>query len=312
VVFDLNDFDDTFVGPWRIDVLRLTTSILLASASFEAPAHRALELAHIAVRAHVAAAFDGARVVPEACAPIAQLIEQCASRKRNDFLTTATEPVAGRLRIKRNKRTFDCAEGEAAAVPGLLAAYVRALGEYAPAHAERWRVADVAVRLAGNGSLGRRRLWVLVEEAGEHRFIELKEAGDPAPALLLGPASLDPAERVVTGARALLARPTFRLAPIPGVPGRPSFTGRRLRPEEDKLDLGRKQQDAAFPEIARVIGGLLGRAHRRATTLPPAARWTDQEQTGILDRAIEIATLHQGAWLAHARLAPPLLDSPAS
>src|SRR5205814_7118322 len=27
VVFDLNDFDDAFVGPWRLDVLRLVTSL---------------------------------------------------------------------------------------------------------------------------------------------------------------------------------------------------------------------------------------------------------------------------------------------
>src|SRR5262249_26764415 len=30
VVFDLNDFDDATIGPWRLDVVRLTTSVLLA------------------------------------------------------------------------------------------------------------------------------------------------------------------------------------------------------------------------------------------------------------------------------------------
>ncbi len=170
VVFDLNDFDDACEGPWQLDVLRLTTSVLLASASFEAPGHDAIDFAHQAVRAHVAAAFDGARLLPESCEPIADLVEQCRSRKRDDFLDSVTETVFGRLRIKRNKRTFDGIPEDVAAAPHLLASYVRSLAEHAPAHAERWRVADVATRLAGNGSLGRKRLWVLVfDGAGFHR-----------------------------------------------------------------------------------------------------------------------------------------------
>lgn len=302
VVFDLNDFDDALIGPWQLDVLRLTTSVLLASQAFEAPGHQAVEYAALAVTSHVAAAFDGARVAPESCEPIAQLIEQCRSRRRRDFLEDNTEVVNGKRRIKRGKRTFDVTADEARIAPTLLAGYVRSLGEYAPQHAERWRVVDAAERLAGNGSLGRKRLWVLVDDAGEQRFIELKQATTPAPATLLGPVTLDPAERVVTGARSLLARPIFRLAPIPGRGDRPPFVGRRLRPDEDKLDLSKKQLGASFPEIVRVTAGLLGRAHRRAMTIPPSARWTEKEQENLVDRAIEMASLHQGAWLAYARL----------
>ncbi|MFO0587146.1 MAG: DUF2252 family protein [Polyangiaceae bacterium] len=302
VVFDLNDFDDAFIGPWQIDVLRLVTSVLLASQAFEAPGHQAVDYAALAVTSHVAAAFDGARVVPESCEPIAQLIEQCRTRRRRDFLEDNTEVVNGKRRIKRGKRTFDVTEEEARTAPTLLAAYVRALGEYAPAHADRWRVADAAERIAGNGSLGRKRIWVLVDDAGEQRFIELKQATTPAPAILLGPTLLDPAERVVSGARSMLARPIFRLAPIPGRGERLPFVGRRLRPDEDKLDLSKKQLGLSFAEIVRVTAGLLGRAHRRGMTIAPTAKWTEKEQENLVDRAIEMASLHQGAWLAYSRL----------
>lgn len=309
VVFDLNDFDDACEGPWRLDLLRLTTSLLLASAAFEAPGHKAIDFAHHAVSAYVGAAFDGADVVPEACEPIADLIEQCRTRRRDDFLEDTTEIASGVRVIKRNKRTFDAPPEDAAAAPGLLADYVHALGGGAPPHADRWRVADVAVRLAGNGSLGRKRLWVLVDDGAGHRFIELKQAGSPAPAALLGEPAQDPAERVVAGARALLARPALRLAAVPAKNGHAPFSGRRLRPEEDKLDLGREELGAAFPELVRILGGLLGRAHRRAVKTAPAARWTAEEQAGVVDRAIAMTALHHGAWLAYARLTRPLFGA---
>lgn len=46
VVFDLNDFDDALHGPWQLDVLRLTTSVLLASRAFEASGSTAVALAY--------------------------------------------------------------------------------------------------------------------------------------------------------------------------------------------------------------------------------------------------------------------------
>ena len=304
VVFDLNDFDDASVGPWRLDVLRLLTSVQLASLSLDVDGPGAIDLARAALTAHIGAAFDDARVVPESCEPIAKLVERCLTRRADDFLRDSTEAVGGtdRLRIKRNKRTLDCPPEIAREVPEAIAGYVGALGDKAPQHAARWLVADTAVRLAGNGSLGRLRLWVLIDDGAGHRFIELKEAATPAPSALLGDAGQDPAERVVTGARALLHRPIFRLAAVPPKSGRPSFYGRRLRPDEDKLALDREELGAAFPELVTIIGGLLGRAHRRGATAPLPERWSPADRDGLIRRAIELSSLHVGAWLAHARL----------
>lgn len=312
VVFDLNDFDDARVGPWRLDILRLTMSVLLGSQEFAASSALAVELAEQTVRAYTAALFQGAHTRPEASRPIAELIAQVGTRKRVDFVRELTEQVDGRTRFKRSKRTFDVEAEIAARGPAYLAEYLEALGERAPAHGERWRAVDVALRLAGNGSLGYTRLWLLIESGDHHRFVELKQQGPPASAALLGDVELDPAERVVAGARALLGRPPFRLAPLPSTSERVSFVGRRLRPEEDKLDLDREQLGAAFPELARIVAGLLGRAHRLGAVTPAATAWTEAEQGGIVDRAIELAALHEGAWLAYARRIKPLLAAPAS
>src|SRR3982751_6338420 len=34
VVFDVNDFDEAIVGPWKLDVLRLLSSLILAGRGF--------------------------------------------------------------------------------------------------------------------------------------------------------------------------------------------------------------------------------------------------------------------------------------
>lgn len=308
VVFDLNDFDDARIGPFHLDVLRLTMSVLMGSREFGASSSLAIDLAEDTVHAYTAALFDGVHTSPEESKPIADLVQQCRARTRADFLRACTEQVDGRTRIKRNKRTFDVSPDIAAKAPTLLAEYVAALGDRAPTHADRWRAADIAFRLAGNGSLGYTRLWILVESGeGNHRFVELKQQGSPASAVLLGDVDLDPADRVVSGARALLGRPPFRLAPLPATAERPSFVGRRLRPEEDKLDLDREALGAAFPDLARIIAGLLGRAHRLGATELPARPWAEQACRGIVDRAIELAALHEGAWLAYARRIKPLI-----
>ena len=57
----------------------------------------------------------------------------------------------------------------------------------------------------------------------------------------------------------------------------------------------------AFPEIVSTVAGLLGQAHRRAATAPVPAAWSAEEQSALLDGAIDIAMLHEGAWLAYSR-----------
>src|SRR5262249_53388736 len=49
VVFDVNDFDEATLGPWRIEVLRLATSLILGARQIGASASRSLELSHLLV-----------------------------------------------------------------------------------------------------------------------------------------------------------------------------------------------------------------------------------------------------------------------
>ena len=124
-------------------------------------------------------------------------------------------------------------------------------------------VLDVAVRVAGTGSLGRFRWAVLVQgksdKPGKERILELKEALPSS----LSPAdtSSDAAERVIATQRRLQGAPPAYLG-VAHVGQRP-FTVRELQPTEAKLDVG-VLKGGDFDALAAACGTVLGRLHRRA------------------------------------------------
>jgi len=80
----------------------------------------------------------------------------------------------------------------------------------------------------------------------------------------------------------------------------PGFIGRRLFPQEDKLAL---ENGVNSPEdLAREVGWILGRAHRRAATKAPGQPWSDAELSAVLDEAIELAGRFESVYLAYCRL----------
>ncbi len=103
VVFDLNDFDDAVVGPWRLDVVRLLTSLVLGGRELGADGARTLEQCDALLDAYVARAFHVKRV-PVPPHPVAALVEKVRTRTRKAFLDARTEVVRGERRFVRGPR----------------------------------------------------------------------------------------------------------------------------------------------------------------------------------------------------------------
>src|SRR5256885_3685031 len=81
VVFDLNDFDDVTRGPWRVDALRLATSVLLAGRTFLASAPQAVALAGVLLEAHARAARSAGRAqAPPPPGPLARVVFRARGR----------------------------------------------------------------------------------------------------------------------------------------------------------------------------------------------------------------------------------------
>ncbi len=297
-VFDLNDFDDAVLGPFSFDVLRLGTSFILGGRELGADGVRVLELCDLLLGAYVKTLAGGKlpRVMP---APIARLVEQVKDRPQGALLDARTTGQGERRKLTLGPRYRKLAPELAKQVPAAFVRYVASIHKDERGHEpEHYDILDMAHRIAGTGSLGCLRIAVLVKGKGgkDGQWIfDLKEQGVPSAAVLLGVPDLDPAARVITAVRACLTRPP-RMLGMTRL-GKTSLFGRRLAPQEDKLDLTRIDHKDLGP-LATALGALLGRAHRHGATKLPKKPWTDEARATIVDHAITLAGVHEAVYLA--------------
>jgi len=304
VRFDLNDFDDAREGPMRLDVVRLATSVLLAGRTFRASGPEALALAEHALCAHQAALFDHGRAPP--VPPVVEkLIARAQKRGRRMLLDERAPQVDGQRQFVRGDRYTELEPALRAVVPDLVKAYLEGLEDRAPKGASTFMLTDAAHRVAGTGSLGRHRIALLLtDDHGHDRLFELKEAEPASADAILGADGRDPAARVVQSARAMLAMPMRQLTYLPPRPDVPSFIGRKLCPEEDKLDLAKLSVGPELDAVGALVGHLLGAAHARSIREAPGKPWDVDDRAAIIDEAVRLAGIFEATYLAYARLAP--------
>jgi uncharacterized protein (DUF2252 family) len=263
VVFDVNDFDETGVGQPALDLARVATSFLLADERHGEL--RAVDRIGAFLDAYLTAArsldlrpIDGAHM-PQA---VKDVINAASDASRAAWLDKrVTEGAEHRQFIASDKYlpVTDAATRDAV---------IKAVHEFGarcndrPAVEDWPHVLDVAVRIAGTGSLGRFRWAVLVqgksEKPGKERILELKEA---LPSSMAPDATSDAAENVIATQRRLQgAAPAFLgVAHV----GERSFTVRELQPTEAKLD-SVAVKAAELDALCAVCGTVLGRMHRRS------------------------------------------------
>jgi uncharacterized protein (DUF2252 family) len=297
-VFDVNDFDETLVGPWRLDVLRLLASAVLAGREFTAGGPQIIALCRAFLDAYVNAAFLG-RGLPEAPPPVARLFAKAEKRGAREMLESRTKLVGGTRRFIVGERYLPLPPALATAAREAFAGYVAALGDVA--RKGHYDVVDVAFRVAGTGSLGALRIAVLTrgkDEPDGGWLFDMKEQGAPAAALLCKVPEEDGSLRVLGGMRACLDSPP-RMLGITRL-GTTSLLVRRLAPQEDKLDLARIAK-TELEGVARLLGGLLGKAHRRGATSAGTTPWSAGELDALIDRAVTVAGVHEAAYLAYCK-----------
>ncbi|HEY3252462.1 MAG TPA: DUF2252 family protein [Polyangiaceae bacterium] len=299
VVFDVNDFDEAIIGPFRWDVVRLLTSVILGGREIGSNGRQSVLLCSAILEGYTPALCQG-QVLKEAPLAVRRLLEKVERRTHKDLLDHRTLRTTTGRRFLRGDRYQELPTELVAKAHAAFARYVERLD---PGHAQardHFIVEDVAFRIAGTGSLGVLRIAVLTRGKGEldSRWVfDMKAEGSPAAQPLLGamqPPEL-PAERVLRATRACLVHPP-RMVGTTELDDSSLFV-RRLLPQEDKLDLTRLAPEE-LPELARYLGALLGSAHRRGATRPPKALWTAAEQAQLTEHAIVIAGLHEAAYLA--------------
>lgn len=296
VLFDVNDFDETLVGPWEWDVKRLAASFVLAARNQDFPAGRVAESAELAVRFYreamgqfaqssllevwyaslqaddLRAQLNDPKMVKQFDANLAKARKRTSMRQFDKL----TEIVDGDRRIVsdaplvmplRDAPELVATHDLDALVHDQFSAYAETLSPDRRQLLARYRLADVALKVVGVGSVGTRCLIALLEgrDWDDPLLLQFKEAGIPALQESGGlPASpyKNQGQRVVEGQRLMQSSSDIFLGWTRGPKGR-DFYWRQLADMKGSYDV-----DNAVPDglalYARACGWTLARAHARS------------------------------------------------
>jgi uncharacterized protein (DUF2252 family) len=292
LVIDLNDFDETVVGPWEWDVKRLATSLVLAGREAGADEDTCRRGAYDAAGAYRRTmrllaklpaldawnAIADEELVSHADArdlvgTLDRISEKARSNTSARFAAKATEAVDGGGGQKVAGRRFVDAppvlrrvpDEEAAAVAASLEEYLGTLSEDRLPLLARYAIHDVAFRVVGTGSVGTRSYVVLLlDHRGEPLVLQVKEARVSVllphlPAVgFQQPEVLHEGRRVVLGQKRMQVV-SDNLLGWTTVQGRP-FQVRQFRNRKGSVDPAALPADQ-IDDYGRMTGALLARAH---------------------------------------------------
>jgi uncharacterized protein (DUF2252 family) len=283
VVFDVNDFDETAVGPWVWDVKRLAVSLVLAGRQngCAADVSRNVVLATVRTYRQVAASFarmgvldlwrvvvnDGSPLVHGVAADDPVFVRGFATAQRHDNLATLpklTEIVDGQRRfLFRPPLLMRLTDDVADTVATALEAYTLTMLADTRSLLAGYHVVDVAQKVVGVGSVGTQDFVVLLEGEGarDPLFLQMKQAVPSNVRISLG--EPDPAHeghRIVSGQRLMQAVSDQFLGwtSIRGVP----FYVRQLKDLKGAMPL-ETLKDQTLLDYGSLCAAILAKAHGR-------------------------------------------------
>lgn len=298
VVFDLNDFDEAIRGSWRLDLLRMATSTLLAARQAGVPWGGEVDCVRILL-----ASYGEALRSKRPPGPPPRLIEDViarAGKHRTEEQIRLCSQGQGDRRTFLHGGEFQPAVEERADVEEAFRGYAEQLTGGDAEQLARFRVLDVAFRVAGTGSLGSERFAVLAAGKGGGWLFDVKEQDGSSAAILLGGEAEEPARQVMEATRQCVSSPT-RMLGTTRFRGR-SMLVRRLSAQESKLRIDGKNC-GDLPEVVRYLGPCIAAAHLRGVQVDGSSGWTEEAQAELLERALVLAGLHEAGWRAFCRLA---------
>jgi uncharacterized protein (DUF2252 family) len=292
IIFDINDFDETAPASWEWDVKRLVASIVLAARSNGISDHRGSDCAVSCARRYrehmrefakmdplaiwyaETTASDFIESLPKALQKSAKKrIEKAASRSgsASDFPKLAGS-IAGRIRITDQPPLIfhpetTSAPETAATLEQLLDAYRESLLEDRRMLFDRYRLVDVAIKVVGVGSVGRRCWIALMMSEGNHPlFLQFKEAVSSVLEPYAGKSIYGHhGQRVVMGQRLMQPASDIFLGWITALNGRQFYVRQlhdaKIKPLVETFDA------ETLDAYAQACGWVLARAHAKASEI---------------------------------------------
>lgn len=202
LVYDVNDFDEGYLGSYLYDLLRMSVSIALVCRIKELPAETQSQIITAYLRAYSAQMRRFAKGKDDpatfymneerADGPIRKLLKKLRKRKEQHFLEKVT------AMMQQEDRQFSASEEivpatveERAALLAAWPQYLQGMRERGGAEERHFRIKDIAVKHgSGTASIGLDRFYVLIEGGdGEQGLddvvLEVKEVRVPVPAYFL-------------------------------------------------------------------------------------------------------------------------------
>jgi uncharacterized protein (DUF2252 family) len=308
IVFDLNDFDETTIGPWEWDLKRLVASVNIAgrenglgrkerrTSVMRCVETYRLNLARMQSMGvldvwylHAYPGHNNPLIQCDAKARV--LFERSVSKAREEtnarLLQKAAQkspkglwrfhedpPITTRVNSKTAEKVVES-----------FNTYGETLPRERRYMLSRYRVIDVAQRVVGVGSVGTRAYLVLLFGNGEADplFLQVKEATAAAHAPYLAPQlheSSHHGRRVVTGQHALQSSSDVLLG-WTTIDGRPFYV-RQMKNMKGSVPIECLAEDC-FNGYASACGAILARAHARTSDAAVLAGYCGNSQ--VLDDA---------------------------
>jgi len=340
LIFDLNDFDETFPGPWEWDVKRLVTSVLLAArnngfkeGSCEIAALTAAESYRTAINdlalrpaLNVFYARLDARKILDAARDVSirarrdRIADEAETASVRAAVDRFTEIVNGDRRFKEEPPVlFHSSETDRAGfdIESIFAQYPQTLGPDVSALFKRYALIDHAIKVVGVGSVGT-RCGVGLFSAGDDDMLilQVKEARESVLAPYLGKIDYpNQGERVVRGQRLMQAASDVFLGWASS--GDHDFYVRQFKDMKASAHLESADQ-YQLREYAHWCACALATAHARSGDAAAIAGYVGRRNT--LDRALlafavayaEQVTLDHAAFTAAVKASESTASEPAS
>jgi len=267
--FDMNDFDESFLGPCLLDVVRLCTSVFLASGLVKIEIADCRKLVKSLLQSYAANLEAGhIKSVDQRTAKgfVKDMLDHATQRQRLEMLKQRVEFSKSGVAIKHDDlKAFPAAKGTKHAVK-------KALGDWAKQHSANpgfYKVLDVANRATGTGSIGIERHLVLVTGKGKpdgYYLLDIKEAVVPSAFQFLKfkqPKWKNESERLISIQDRVQAASPAYFNPIKL--GEKWFVMKELQPLEDKVDFNLLQKDTEnFSQLLTDMGGIIAWNNLRA------------------------------------------------
>lgn len=290
IVFDINDFDETLPAPWEWDLKRLAASFVLAGRDngvkdkhnrqaavtlTRAYRHKMAEYSKMAILDIWYDRFDWSKVAEATSDPELQKRLKDRTQKaikrtiKSYYFPKMTETSGGGIMIKDTPPTIYHLKGDEHSdfkemTAKALDHYKETLQEDKRRLIDRYRLADVAIKVVGIGSVGTTcGIALMLAPDSEPLILQLKQAKESVLEAFAGRSEFpNHGQRVVNGQRRIQSASDIFLGWTEMEDGKHYYI-RQLRDTKVKLE-PHLWDGHRLSEIAEVMGAVLARAHARS------------------------------------------------